>query len=667
MDRRSFVRTAAAGGAALALGRGQAQAPRRPNFLFILTDDQRWDALGALQRQLGEQGRFPWLETPSLDRLLREGVRFENAFVTNSLCSPSRACFLTGRYNHLNGIANNFTEFDTNTPTWATALRAAGYRTGFVGKWHMGSQKGQRPGFDYSASFIGHARYVDAPFEINGETTATKGWVDDVSTGYAEQFIKDAGDRSWALAVCFKTPHGPTEPPARTAAKYPDVGARPVANVGAKPPFPWPTHTPTPRADGTLPVNTNYFRCLTAMDDCVGRLLKLLDDLKLADDTMVVFAGDNGYYFAEHGLGDKRSAYEESLRIPLLLRYPRAGLAGRTLPGLALNIDLAPTWLDYAGVRIPADMQGRSWRPLLEGQTQDWRRSFFFEYFWEPQKGNPTPSLTGVRTERAKLVRYKEHPEWEEVYDLAADPHELKNLARDPAAAALCDELKGEYERQAKAVNWRWPDYASDQRQLAPATAVKGWVLDYRCDQPAGDKLKDATGRGNDPQVHGAASVAGRDGRQALRFDGNAWLDVPKSASLNPGVGAWTVEVVCRADAPDGVLVAHGGETNGYSLGLRGGQPQFVLNAGRVTSRLAATQAVAGRWVTLTARWHDDQAELLVDGQVAASGRLREALDAQPNDNLQIGADLGSPVLAKPLPKFTGLLERVRIFSGVAP
>jgi len=171
---------------------GGAAGASRPNFLFICTDDQRYDALGVVQREQGEQARFPWFQTPNLDRLAAEGVRFRNAFVTLSLCSPSRATFLTGRYSHLHGVANNFTAFPLTNVTWATELRKAGYQTAYIGKWHMDGQRGQRPGFDYSASFIGHARYLDAPFEINGAQTATKGWVDDVSTDYAINFIRQA-------------------------------------------------------------------------------------------------------------------------------------------------------------------------------------------------------------------------------------------------------------------------------------------------------------------------------------------------------------------------------------------------------------------------------------------------------------------------------------------
>ena len=187
--------------------------------------------MGVVQREQGERARFPWLKTPNMDRLASEGVRFRNAFVVNSLCAPSRASFLTGRYGHFNGVVNNHTPFPADNVTHARLLQQAGYRTAYVGKWHMGSQHGQRPGFDYSASFIGQGRYVDCPFEINGKETPTKGWVDDVSTDFAIQFIREQKDQPFLLAVGFKSAHGPFDPPDRLKDAYAGEVARPVPNL----------------------------------------------------------------------------------------------------------------------------------------------------------------------------------------------------------------------------------------------------------------------------------------------------------------------------------------------------------------------------------------------------------------------------------------------------
>src|ERR1051325_5631541 len=203
-------------------------ADRKPNFLFIYTDDQRWDAMSVVQREQGDRARFPWFKSPNMDRLAAEGVRFRNAFVTLSLCAPSRAAFLTGRYNHLNGIVNNHTPFPEQSGTHAPLLRAAGYKTAYVGTWRMGGQRGQRPGFDYSASFIGQGKYVDCPFEINGQPTPTTGSVDDVATDYAIAFMKEHREQPFLIVVGFKLCHGPTQPPERAKDRFANARARPV-------------------------------------------------------------------------------------------------------------------------------------------------------------------------------------------------------------------------------------------------------------------------------------------------------------------------------------------------------------------------------------------------------------------------------------------------------
>jgi arylsulfatase A-like enzyme len=479
---------------ALAQLADQAGAAERPNFVFIYTDDQRWDSLGVVQREQGERARFPWVQTPHLDRLAAEGVRFRNAFVVSSLCSPSRAAFLTGRYNHANGVVNNHTPFPAGAVTWASLLRGAGYTTGYVGKFHHGPQSGQRPGFDWSASFTGQGRYHDCPFEINGKSEATSGWVDSVSTEFAIDFLRRSHTGPFALVVGFKSAHGPFTPPERLAEKYADNAARPAPNMNV--PAPYAGKFTAPRAGKTKPGKPGkggkgkakakvgpaaslahdapgrykgYFGCLAGVDENVGRLLAALDDLKLADNTVVVFTSDNGFYLGEHGLGDKRSAYEESIRIPLLVRWPKLGDAarGKVIDKLALNIDLAPTFLDLAGVPVPTQMQGRSWRPLLEGDAAaEWRTAFLYEYFFE--RNFSIPTVLAVRTEKAKLIKYPGHDDWTELFALAADPYETRNLASDPAAKELLAAMQAEFDRQAQAVDFQIPDYADKPPDPTP-------------------------------------------------------------------------------------------------------------------------------------------------------------------------------------------------------
>jgi arylsulfatase A-like enzyme len=645
----------------------------RPNFLLLYTDDQRWDALGVVQREMGDKARFPWFQTPNLDRLASEGIRFRNAFVTTSLCAPSRAVFLTGRYNHLNGVANNFTPFPTNNVTWATELRKAGYATAYIGKWHMDSQRGQRPGFDYSASFIGHARYLDAPFEINGVPAETKGWVDDVSTDYAIGFMRQHKDKPWGMAVGFKTPHGPCEPPARWADKFADGWFRPTPNLTNPPAYAGSRYAsplaPAPHGPpGALQANLNYFRCLGAMDENVGRIMKALDDLGLARDTLVVFASDNGFYLREHSLGDKRSAYDESLRIPMLVRFPATVARGRVMDEMVLNLDFAPTALDLAGVPIPSTMQGRSWRPLLEDKPTQWRTSYFYEYFWEQQQGGSPPSMTAVRTTTAKLIKYKDHAEWTELFDLARDPYETRNLYRDPAAANLRSALETEYERQKLAVAYAWPDYASDPEKFRPQKPLDGWVLDFRFDRLAEGQVTDASGKGNHGRAKALTLVDGRNGGKAARFDGRSSAQVANSATLNPGVRAYNMEVVFNPNQPDGVLLAHGGESNGYLLSLEKGRLVFRVVAGRRVSLLTGPEAPVGQWTTVRSGYQfENGLWLAVDAQLPIRTPLNALLERQPADGLQVGADEGSQLLGKTKPGFDGLIESVRIYSGEMP
>jgi arylsulfatase A-like enzyme len=445
-------------------------AAERPNFLFVYTDDQRWDAMSVVQREQGEHARFPWLQTPNMDRLAAEGVRFRNAFVVNSLCAPSRACFLTGRYSHFNGVANNHTPFPVDNVTHATLLRKAGYTTGYIGKWHMDGQTGQRPGFDYSASFIGQGRYVDCPFEINGASTPTQGWVDDRSTDFAVEFIKKNRNTPFSLVVGFKATHGPCDPPERAKDRFEGAAITPPINADVpaiyKSALAEQPKEKKKRKAAEAPAkkkggpNINYFRCISAADDNLGRLLATLDELGLAENTIVIFASDNGYYLGEHGLGDKRSAYDESLRIAMLLRYPKLGIKGKVIDEMVLNIDLAPTLLEFAGVTMPKEMQGRSWKPLLAGQAVDWRKAWFYEYFQE--RGFGVPTVLAVRTDTAKLIKYPGHEEWTELFDLRADPYEMKNLLNDPQRKQLRAQLEAEFERQKQAVGFRVPPYADE-------------------------------------------------------------------------------------------------------------------------------------------------------------------------------------------------------------
>lgn len=447
-----------------------AVAADRPNVVFMIADDQRYDALSCVQKEQGEKGRFPWFKTPNMDRIAEGGIRFRNAFVVNALCSPSRACFLTGQYSHKNGIWNNTTPLGEKVVTHASLLREAGYCTGYVGKWHMGTQP-ERPGFDWFASPTGQSKYIDPTFLVNGKATPLKGWQDDLAGDYAVKFLESerAKDKPFLLCVGFKAPHGPFDPPERLKEAFAGEKARKVPNFQIAPGFNPDLFKKPMVADGDkVNVNLNYFRCIAGVDENVGKILDALDRLRLTDNTVVIYTSDNGFYLGEHGLADKRSAYDESLRIPFLVRDPRSGVKGITRDDMVLNIDLAPTLCELAGVKVPAEGQGKSWKGLLakDAPKEPLRASYFYTYFYE--KGgmanpNPgpggfqTPTLTAVRTPTHKLIKYLDHPEWTELFDLTADPYETKNLFADPAADDVRKKLEAEHERLVKETGYEIP------------------------------------------------------------------------------------------------------------------------------------------------------------------------------------------------------------------
>lgn len=442
-------------------------ADARPNFILVITDDQRHDAFGLVQKEQGERGRFPWFTTPNMDRLANQGLRFRNAFVVNALCSPSRANFLTGRYSHHNGVVNNHTPLPLDSVTHASLLKSAGYTTAYFGKWHCDGQR-ERPGFDRVASYVGQGKFIDCPMLIDGKQTPTSGWVDDVTTDYAIEFLRKqkGADKPFNVVVGFKSPHGPRTPPERAAKRFAGETLRPVPNLDVRPPYREPPgkekgRPATVAGDGML----SYFRCISAIDDCLGRILDALDEVGLAENTVVVFTSDNGYFFREHTLGDKRAAYEESIRVPLIVRFPKRIKPGATSDAMALNIDYAPTILQLAAVDVPKTMQGASWLPLFDGKTDGWRDGFLYEYFYETKY--QTPTIAAFRTANAKLITYPGHADWTELYDLSTDPFEMKNLARDASGESLMKSMQAAHDREIQRVGFVIPAGAD----VAPADA----------------------------------------------------------------------------------------------------------------------------------------------------------------------------------------------------
>ena len=427
-----------------------AKTSARPNFVFILIDDLRYNALGVTGH--------PFVKTPNIDRIAREGAVFERAFVTTSLCSPSRASFLTGRYVHAHGVRGNGDNaaLSHQLVTFPKLMRDSGYETAYVGKWHMGTDDTPRPGFDRWVSFRGQGVYIDPPINVDGKQVKATGYITDILTDHAVEFLKQPRTKPFCLYLAHKAIHGPFTPADRHKSLY---STEPIErNPNAKDTLEGkPAMTRT--IDGQPAVKVgggssddlirNQLRCLQAIDEGVGKILKTLEAARQLDNTLIIFTSDNGYLWGDHSLGDKRWAYEESIRIPMVARYPKWIKAGSKIRGMALNIDIAPTALDLAGVKPPANVHGRSLIPLMRGKSKNWRTSFVAEYYLEKQYQR-VPTYHGLRTDRWKYVHYDDLQNMDELYDLQADPYEMKNLIADPAARQTLASLKQQLEKTLK-------------------------------------------------------------------------------------------------------------------------------------------------------------------------------------------------------------------------
>jgi N-acetylglucosamine-6-sulfatase len=436
----------------------------RPNVVFVLIDDLRSDEID-----------YPFVELPNIQRLAREGVRFRNAFVTTPLCSPSRASFLTGQYAHAHGITDNTDRSPRSHAlvTFPRLLHDAGYETAFLGKWHMGVDDTARPGFDHWISVKGQGRYLDPELNLNGERRVVSGYFTDILNGFALDFLAKPHAKPFLLFLAHKAVHPDLTqnadgsvsdlndanafvPAERHRTLYanaaiphrPNHGKPPVGKPALERRFPGrpPLGPATGTSDETI---RDRLRVLAAVDEGLGRMLQALEASGQLASTLVVLTSDEGYFYGEHGLSvERRLAYEESARIPLLMRLPSLVTAGRSIDELALNIDLAPTLLELCGAPRPQGMHGRSLVPLLRGERVPWRDSLLIEYFsdrvfpWVASMG-----YQAVRTKRYKYIRYVDLAGMDELYDLDTDPYELANLAGTDAGRAALAQLKPELQR----------------------------------------------------------------------------------------------------------------------------------------------------------------------------------------------------------------------------
>ncbi|MBX2916059.1 MAG: sulfatase [Cyclobacteriaceae bacterium] len=449
------------------------------NVIFILSDDHRFDFMGFT-------GKVPWLKTPNLDRLAKEGAYFENTYVTTALCSPSRASILTGLYSHTHTVVDNVAPDPGNLEFFPEYLQQAGYQTSFFGKWHMGGDTDDpRPGFNHWESFKGQGVYYNPTLNINGKQVAYSDstYVTDLLTEHAVDWLANRDkQKPFFMYLSHKAVHSEFAPAKRHKGVYKNEpitlppsfrtsdqqvsGKKRINNdieleVAAKEPLKTDSYYGNGRAPDWQKMQReswhgvdymyhgqisfpdfyrSYCETLLAVDESVGSVLKYLDDNGLAESTLVIYMGDNGFSFGEHGLIDKRHFYEESAKVPFLIRCPELFEGGLRPKPMIQNIDVAPTIMEVAGLQSPEHFHGKSILPLLQGKQVVWRDKVFYEYYWEfdfPQ----TPTMHGVRTDRYKLIRY--HGIWDtnEFYDLQEDPHEMNNLIASPEHQALIEEL----------------------------------------------------------------------------------------------------------------------------------------------------------------------------------------------------------------------------------
>ncbi len=434
-----------------------AQTPR-PNIVFVLVDDLRWDALSCMGH--------PVAKTPNIDRLATEGARFKNFFVTLPLCSPSRATFLTGQYAHRNGIIDNsnHNELSHKLVTFPKLLQDVGYETAYIGKLHMGNDDSPRPGFDRWVSFKGQGVYIDPEINVDGTSAKVTGYMTDILNRHAVEFVQKEHAKPFVLYLAHKAVHGPFMPAERHKDLYANARISPVPSIEdslkGKPALTREKESvpekkqrnakPAATVDKNLPPGTmvQQLRALAAIDEGVGQIFDALEKTGQLDKTIFIFSSDNGFFWREHGLGDKRWAYEESIRDPLLVRYPKYAKPGTVIDKIVLNIDLAPTLLELGGAKIPKAIQGKSFLPLLKGERIKWRDAALLEYFNEKQYR--TPAWQAVRTDRWKYIKYTELSGMDELYDLQDDPFELKNLINDPQAKKERQELEKKLSKLVK-------------------------------------------------------------------------------------------------------------------------------------------------------------------------------------------------------------------------
>ena len=653
-------------------------AAELPNILFILSDDHAAHALSCYGSKINQ--------TPNLDRIASAGMRFANCFVVNSICTPSRAAILTGKYSHKNGVTV-FNRFDGSQPHVAKFLQAAGYQTALVGKWHLFSDP---TGFDYWNVLPGQGLYHDPVMIENGRTNKLKGYASDLIADFSLDWLKKRdATKPFCLMMHPKAPHREWSPPAK------------LTNLFAGKTFPLPetfnddysTRSPAaaeatmrmrdlkktdlkaPVPEGLTPQQEkewryqryiqDYLRVVASMDENVGRVLDFIESSGLRSNTVVVYTSDQGFFLGDHGWFDKRFMYEESLRMPLLISWPGRIQPGSLNDAMVLNVDFAPTLLELAGLPVPADIQGRSFAAMLRGERPTgWRTSMYYRYYHYPAHHRVQPHY-GVRTERHKLIHFDKLGAWE-LFDLAKDPHELKNVYDDPAYAGTVADLKAELARLRKDLDDRdqFVNLLDDGDGMAPVPLE----LVFKPDAAtlANGSVKDASVKGHHATSTGAEAVAGRKGR-AFSFAGDGVVAIANApASLNPARKPFSVGAWCKPQGDEGVVISLGGAAHGFSLYIEERVPCATVRSGGQLATVRGKEKLAtGEWTHLAAiLGAGGNLRLMVNGKPAGSAKSG-GIQSKPRDGLAVGADPGSHVGAYDSElRWRGLIEDVRLYWG---
>ena len=681
----------AVGGLLCALRSAEA-ADERPNILFIMSDDHAYQAMSCYGSRVNE--------TPNLDRIAQEGMRFDRCFVTNSICGPARAVILTGKYSHLNGFVRNGNRFNGAQQNVAKLLQQAGYQTAVIGKWHLGSDP---TGFDDWHILVGQGPYYNPPMKTPGGIVQHTGYTTDVITDETLGWLQEKRDESQPFFLVYqhKAPHRNWQPGPKYLNKYDNIqipepatlfddyagrgsAAKSQEMTIARHLNPHDLKLTDQRASFTEEQLAawqqaygeknktfesaglegdaltrwkyqrfvkDYLRCIDSVDENVGRVLDYLDESGLAENTIVIYTSDQGWYLGEHGWYDKRWMYEESFRTPLIVRWPGKVAAGTSTDKMVMNLDFAETFLDIAGAEVPKDMQGHSLVPILrEEQTPEWRRSVYYHYYEFPGP-HAVQKHYGVRTERYKLIRFYEIDEWE-LFDLEKDPHELRSVYAHPAYAKIATDLKQELERLR--------DQYQDDGQIVDFEAQRAKQVKLQLAAAFDFGALDAAVRKQGTIVDGWQGKAVRlDGKQTAAI-------VPTGEKLDPTykpltVGGWIYP------AGDGVIAAQGGAGLGYSLFVHDDTLQFSMRQQGQLRTLSGPRIPQRDWSHVAAVLDaEGVVSFRVNGQAEGPSAAWGFIPSRPADNLSIGADSGSLVGPYETPAgFHGLLEDIRVYWGV--